>query len=205
MIIAIFLSLLLYYILFKIWSSGVKAVGRGIIFVIKPVYKFLFKVFSLTIVIATVLIVLLTVGLAINMVTGTNDNGEKNEIVESVEETEQEQDRNFLERFGDRAIKRVDKFGNYLMSKTAAINKKMGLNENGEFEGSGFVLILYTFSLLILLPFILALLIIALLFVSMMELLAITLLLDMVILVIRLFKSRCIVETVKEWWEWAIE
>ena len=221
MIIVILLSLSLYCFLFKIWKSGVKAVGRGIIFITKPTYKFLVRILPLTMVIATVISILLAVGVAISMVKGNGEDSSKKEKTENeeviedlAEDTEkdveeendkQEEEKKFYEKFGDRALKRMDKFSNFLMRKIASLNKAIGMDEDGEYTGSSGFLIAYAFFLLILLPFMFVFLVIAFMWVLFVELFVITLIIDAIILGIRLYMSHDVKGQIRDWWEWATE
>ena len=202
-------SVLVYYIIYKMWSSGVKTVGRKILDVVKPIYKFIFRVFPITIVVITVMSIVLTVLSVISVVKGNDEKNDKDENKVVIEEIDDKENVSFFDKFIDRALNRTENFTNGLLEKIESFNRLIGVDENGESsETSEFgikymLVVAYGIILLVLIPFIIILLIIVIAFVMMLELLAATFIIDTVILIIRLVFAENAVEKVKYWWEWA--
>ena len=194
-------AIVFYFILYKLWSSAVKSVGRKILFVVKPVYKFLLKTFSITVVVSTILTIIFTGVAVVGMVKGSDEEKTSEESIEQVEEAEPDVDNSFLESFVNRAAKRSDKFTYFLTEKVEKYNKSIGFDEDGEYKGSTGFLIAYVILLFILMPFIFELLVIVVMIVVMLELLAVTFAIDTVILIIRLVFADNAIEKVKSWWE----
>ena len=201
-------TLLIYYFIYKKWSNAVKIVGRSILDVVKPLYKFLFRVFPITVVLVTVMSIVLTVALVVSAVQGSSENNDNGENVESVEEIKYD-DMSFVEKFvyraGNRTVGFIDELGKKLDSfnKFIGIDEKEQDEETTEFGIKYILLVAYGMSILILWPFILILLIIVITFVLILELLVGMFVMDIVILIIRLVLADNSMEKIKYWWQWA--
>lgn len=226
-IIACIFGFIACFVAFKLWVFLVREIGSKIISVLKPIYKFLLKIIPVTSRLIVIFIAMILVIFVASLVKGSDSEEKENKVVEEVQnetmegeeennqqnesvekaerEVKEKQEKNFGEKFVDRALRRGEKFTNFLLNAIEANNERLGIGEDDEFKGSTFALLLYTFILFVLLPFILVLVVVLYLIIVMLELFAILLAIDIVILIIRLIRCDNVGETIKYWWQMSWE
>ena len=131
--VVICVTLLIYYFIYKKWSDAVKIVGKSILKIVKPLYKFLFKVFPISVVLISIATLVLAVALMVTAIQRSVENKDNTENAESVEDVKYD-DISFVEKFFDRAENRAVNFLDGLARMGNSFNKFIGIEEGKDNE-----------------------------------------------------------------------